>query len=260
MTSVPWRSVLLAVIALWLLAGTLLGQDDAVAELARDAVAAYEGGDFEVAAEFLEAAIEAGAMDPALYFNLGNAYYEMGQLGPAMLNYRRAVRWAPRDADVRANLALMRALRVDFQGDEVNIIDRLATLGASTMRRSEQVAITLAVWSGWFGLAAGWVVGWLPRRREMTIGLAGSAVIVLVAVLALAARLHADAERPSAVVLRNVVAVYSGPGGDYLEIYRLHAAAEMRLLETQGSWARFVLPDGRQGWIGLDAIERVDGR
>ena len=258
MTRIPLRSVLLAVIALWLLAGNVLAQEDTAADLARDAVAAYEGDDFEAAAELFEAAIEAGAMGPALYFNLGNAYFETGQLGLAMLNYRRAARWAPRDDDVRANLALMRALRVDFQGDERAIIDRLATLGAGTMTRTEQVAVTLVVWSLWFGFVAVWAVGWLPRRREVHIALAGRAVVVMVVVLARASRMYAEAERPSAVVLPNVVSVYSGPGANYLEIYRLHAAAEVRLLEAQDGWTRFVLPDGRQGWIAMDAVERVD--
>jgi SH3-like domain-containing protein len=49
----------------------------------------------------------------------------------------------------------------------------------------------------------------------------------------------------------------SGPGEDYLELYRLYAAAELRVLETHDDWARFVLPDGRQGWVERDNIELI---
>jgi len=251
--------VLLALGIVGLVAGPMLAQNGDPDELAREAAVAYEAGDFEAAVTLFEAAIEAGGAHPTLFFNLGNAYYEAGQLGPAMLNYRRSARLAPRDADVRANLALVRALRVDFQGDEANIIDRLATLSANSLTRTEQIGLTLMLWTLWFGVAAVWAVGWLPRRRETAVVLAGGALIVALAVSLLLARLYTDAVRPPAVVLANAASVTSGPGTEYLEIYRLHAAAEMRLLDFADGWARFVLPDGRQGWIALDTIERVEG-
>ncbi len=254
-----WRVLLTLTVIGLVVAGPMVAQNGDPAELAREAAAAYDMGDFEAAVTLFEAAIEAGGAHPVLYFNLGNAYYEAGQLGPAMLSYRRAALLAPRDADVRANLALVRALRVDFQGDEASIIDRLATLSANSLTQVEQSILTLMLWTLWYGAAAVWALGWLPRRREISIVLVGGALILALAVSLLLARLYTDAERPPAVVLANVASVTSGPGTEYLEIYRLHAAAEMRLLEFTDGWARFVLPDGRQGWIALDSIERVQG-
>lgn len=252
-----WRWAL--VVGVWLLALAAVLGEDPPADLARDGVAAYEAGDYEQAAALFEAALAAGGASPTLAYNLGSAYYEMGLLGPAMLNYRRAQQWTPRDTDVRAGLALVRAVRVDFQGDDAALVDRLATLSAGALTRPEQIALTLVIWTLGFGLAAAWVFGWLPRRRETTTALVAAALVVALAVVLLAARTYTDAARPSAIVLANVARVYSGPGADYLEIYRLHAAAELRLLTIDGDWARFVLPDGRQGWVALDAIERVDG-
>ena len=42
---------------------------------------------------------------PALLFNYGNAEFKAGHLGKAIAAYRRAELLAPRDAEIRANLA-----------------------------------------------------------------------------------------------------------------------------------------------------------
>jgi tetratricopeptide (TPR) repeat protein len=48
--------------------------------------------------------IDQGYESKELYFNLGNAYFKIGKLGQAVLNYRRAWQMAPRDPDIQANL------------------------------------------------------------------------------------------------------------------------------------------------------------
>src|SRR4030095_9977885 len=45
---------------------------------------------------------------PALWFNLGNACFKSGQIGRAIVAYRRAENSTPRDPDVRANLKFAR--------------------------------------------------------------------------------------------------------------------------------------------------------
>ena len=49
-----------------------------------------------------------GAQSPALLFNEANAEFKSGHLGKAIAGYRRAALLAPRDAELRANLAFVR--------------------------------------------------------------------------------------------------------------------------------------------------------
>ena len=67
----------------------------------------YEGGEYAQALEIYERLVEEGAVDPDLFYNLGNAYYKEGQPGRAVLYYKRALRLAPRDNDARTNLQLV---------------------------------------------------------------------------------------------------------------------------------------------------------
>jgi hypothetical protein len=73
----------------------------------------YQDGDYAGAVERYERIVEAGYDSGALRYNIGNAYFKLGDLGKAILNYERSLRLSPRDEDARANLELARSLTVD---------------------------------------------------------------------------------------------------------------------------------------------------
>jgi SH3-like domain-containing protein len=85
----------------------------------------------------------------------------------------------------------------------------------------------------------------------------GSGLITAITIAVFVTCIYVAEERPKAVVVADVISVMSGPDDSYLELYRLFSAAEMRVLEERGEWARVVLPDGRQGWIDIDTIAQV---
>lgn len=74
----------------------------------------YEAGEFEGALRIFESLVSAGVSHPAVYYNLANCYYQQGDIGKAVANYRRAHLLSPRDEDAQANLAFLRA-SVGFQ-------------------------------------------------------------------------------------------------------------------------------------------------
>lgn len=69
---------------------------------------AYDAGDYIEAVEWYEQILEDGSYSAELFYNLGNAYYQQGDPGRAILNYRRAERLMPADADLKNNLRFVR--------------------------------------------------------------------------------------------------------------------------------------------------------
>ncbi len=63
-------------------------------------------GKYTVAAEMFESIVEEGQVSVSLYYNLGNAYFQQDKIGKAVLNYERALRLNPKQADVLHNLSL----------------------------------------------------------------------------------------------------------------------------------------------------------
>jgi hypothetical protein len=60
--------------------------------------------DYRAAAKELETIVADGFQNGAVFYNLGNAYYRAGDYGRAILNYRKAKFYRPRDAYLEANL------------------------------------------------------------------------------------------------------------------------------------------------------------
>jgi hypothetical protein len=65
-------------------------------------------GKFPDAAATYEKILQTGGQSPALLFNYANAEFKAGSLGKAIAAYRRAELLAPRDSEIRANLAFVR--------------------------------------------------------------------------------------------------------------------------------------------------------
>ena len=65
---------------------------------------AKSADDYRESARMLESMLVEGFRNGAVYYNLGNAYYRAGEYGRAILNYRKAKPYRPRDPYLTANL------------------------------------------------------------------------------------------------------------------------------------------------------------
>jgi tetratricopeptide (TPR) repeat protein len=72
---------------------------------------AYKENRFQDAIDGYKQIIDSGHKNGHLYYNLGNAYFRMNELGKAILCYERARLLIPRDADLNFNLR--------YAGDQV---------------------------------------------------------------------------------------------------------------------------------------------
>lgn len=111
----------LFLLTLLLGAGTVLTTGVSADKAAVDAAnQLYISRHYAEAAKIYEQEIARGVQDSALFYNLGNAYYQQGDLGRAVLNMERAAQLDPRDADIQANLELIRAETVELFGSEAS--------------------------------------------------------------------------------------------------------------------------------------------
>ncbi len=231
-----------------------LAQSDA--DSLRAANAAYESGDYPLATLLYETVITAGAHDGVVYFNLGSSYYQSGDSGRALLNYRRAQNFMPRDLDLNINIARIRAERTDIQGDETALPDSLSAMTSSTLTATEFGWLMLALWTLWFVVLLARVLR--PNWRSIIIvPLLALGIVLIAGIVLFGSRLYVENYRPAAVVVTPIAQVMSGPGDNYLEHFQIHIATELRILETRGEWIRFILPDGQQGWILGETIEKI---
>ncbi|MFM2245132.1 MAG: hypothetical protein RL071_1206 [Pseudomonadota bacterium] len=206
--------------------------------------AALAGDQAGAAALYVRALTFAGGEHPALYHALGNALYREGDAGAALCAYARGQRLAPRDGDLAANRARVAREAPDKLDPPETTVSALFWLSFLSALEVAAAASLLAT-AGLGGLV--WA-----RARGRAVGLAGPAALALSAALA-ASVWVAEQRAGTAVVTAAEVTARSARGPDGVELFRLHAGAELRVADAAEDALLLQLPDGRKGWVPAEA-------
>jgi tetratricopeptide (TPR) repeat protein len=241
----------------WILLLTLLAAGNLfAADVAADFSAAnklYAEGKFADAAGAYGKVLQTGAQSPALLFNAGNAEFKAGHLGKAIAAYRQAELLAPRDAELRANLAFVRN---QVQGATLRESRWQNWVGSLTL--NEGAMLTAVFFWLMFGLLAARQMR--PALAPKLQGATRWAVVLTVcsgAVLALQAANHFNAS--VAVVTSAEAIARSGPFEDAQSAFTAHDGAELRVLDRHDDWVQVANGAGKIGWLRQKQVEVLPG-
>jgi hypothetical protein len=195
-----------------------------------------------------------------LYYNLGNAYLKVGQLGPSIFNYERALELDPQQDDVQFNLRTAREAARKKGEDRL-----VGAEGAPLWMRAVApypVAmlgwIFLGLWTALFALLV--ALHFLPPgflRVGLWAGFAFISVAVLLSGVLLGGRLYLAERVEQAVVLPDSVQVKEGPDANYNNVFSIHAGLRVRVTEKEQDWVRVRLANGLEGWLREREIGRL---
>lgn len=121
----------------------------------------YRAGRFGEAAERYEALLERDGPRVSVLQNLGSAYHRLGEDGRAIVAFERALLLKPNDADLKANLKLVRDRAAVFSATEPSGW----TDPAGWMSRRSWSWLVFAGVAAW-PVAAVWWVGFRGRSRR----------------------------------------------------------------------------------------------
>lgn len=221
---------------------------DAEARFA-EANTALAAGNLESAEAGYRAVIEEGYATGDIWYNLGNVLYRQERHAEAALAWRNAAARLPRDPDIDANLDFVRR----------TFRDGLVAPDPHPWFAPWQVALTPdeGVWLG-AALAGLGLLAIAARRRAPHFPLAPVGVGVCAMGALLAAGGFAEAgQRPVAIVLLPEATATSDLGGG-VELFTLHAGAEVSTVEEEAGRVLVLLPDGRKGWLPIETLGVVD--
>lgn len=228
-----------------------------VADVLEDARAAYEAGDYRAAVDDYRAALDRGVDHALIHYNLGNAYFRAGELGPAIASYVRAERRAPRDERIRTNLSVARAQIRDRElgGETPAVLVPFAwTYGLLSL--DEWWTLVLVA----FALTAACFVTshWRPTARGVARRVAWVAIgIGAISLVMGSVRYREEVAVTSAVVVDDQVEVRSGPGTDYGLAFRIHEGLQVDVDDRRGAWARIDLGGELVGWVPTSSLESL---
>ncbi len=200
---------------------------------------------------------EDGIQNGHLFYTLGNCWFMAGDPGRAILNYRRAKLFLPRNTDLRENLASALELRSDLipEKDAHPLVTKLLGWHVKTttaQRGGLFVCCWLLFWGFWF-----WTRKSFKREIRITAIVTGVlSVILLGSLLAEAISTH---RAQAGVILAKEVLARKGNGTMYAPAFQepLHSGTEFQRLEVRKTWWYIRLADGQTCWIPATAAETI---
>jgi tetratricopeptide (TPR) repeat protein len=253
------RALALAAVALVLAQGR--ARADRVDEAWRRGNEAYLHGDYVAAVAAYEEVDRQGPSSADVAFNLGDAYFHKGALGPAIWAFERALSLDPNDDDARYNLDKARKLAARRAHDRQDRIDG-EDGDPAWVRFVGGLAPATATWSfvalylGFFAalIARRWARGeWRPA---LTAGASVLAAGALLTGALLAGRVYLD-RIPFGVLLPDEVAVKEGADTNYRTSFDAHAGLRVRIVDRDQDWVRVRLANGLEGWVRAQDIGRI---
>lgn len=237
--------------------------------LISEADSAYMSDDFQGAVMLYRQAIVDEGPSAMLYYNLGNSYYRLGQLGKAIVAYERSLRLDPTSADTRENLAFVNARITDRPGERGTFLGNSLDSAASAMRSDAWAWIAL----GAFVLTVSGVLLYLFSGKVglRKLGFFGGIATLIICGISIffATRSAAISLADDAAVIISPSTILSttprAPRDRSQEAMLLHEGTKVQILDSvrsttdsiSSTWYDVRIDNTHRAWINSADVERI---
>jgi len=188
-----------------------------------------------------------------LYYNLGNTYFLLKDLGRAILNYRRAEHYLPHDSNLRQNLEFAISQRHDQieEKPQTRILKIFLFWHYDLSQEVRAIIFAVSFITFWLGVTIRLFSHKVFPR--WILGCFGVAAILFFSSLLTDSMLQRH--NPSGVITAREILARKGDGTNYQQSFKepLHAGTEFNLIVQRNGWAYIELHNGRQCWIPVNA-------
>jgi tetratricopeptide (TPR) repeat protein len=212
---------------------------------------AYQEGRFQDAVDGYESLARAGNVHANLFYDLGNAWYRLGNFGNAILNYERALALDPHHPEADANLRLAR--------DEARALElrRTPIEGYAAMFTVKQYSIAAAI-GFWLTVFVAVRLFTTPGRRVGRVALVVAGLLLCgTSVASIVTLENGGRGNTLAIVTGKEIVARLATADNAKSVLVLPAGSEIKILSERGDWVYALLPNDQRGWIPATSAERV---
>ena len=199
---------------------------------------------------------EDGIKNSKLYYNLANAYLLKGDLGRAIVNYRRSEKLDISNLDVKKNLAFARSRRVDAVelAEQKRVLKTLFFwhYDLSLRRRFATACVSFGSLMAVFTLML-----WFGRKTWFNVCAVILAAFLLCFALSVGVEHFIGSRQVCGVIVASEVVARQGDGTNYPASFKepLHSGTEFEVIRQQSGWVNIELSDSSKGWVPETSVE-----
>lgn len=195
-----------------------------------------------------------------IYYNLGNCYYRLNELGPAVLNYEKALLLDPSNKDVKDNLALAYSKTVDKYVDG-NVMFYTKWFDSVKSSFSSNTWSVIGIVSFILLLAFVSMFFW---GKQITLKKVGFYLALLFFVICIIANVMAYSQvndfrnKEYAIVMTPSITAKSTPSDSGTNLFVIHEGYKVKITDTSiKDWVEISISSGESGWVPRNSIEVI---
>jgi tetratricopeptide (TPR) repeat protein len=212
---------------------------------------AYSDRQYEQAIALYDSIVQdQGLASADLYFNLGNAHYQLQHLAPALLAYERALRLDPTHTDALFNRRLASLKVVDnIEPQPEFVLTRWWRETVSSRSAAQWGLVAMGLL--WAVVAAVAVLFFVPRPQVRRVAFVSGIVLATLSVGCLMlgiSRYQASQSEQYGLIMTPNAYVKNAPGGE-TDLLILHEGVKVRLLDQVDEWTQIELDGANIGEV-----------
>jgi len=192
-----------------------------------------------------------------LYYNLGNTYFHLNELGKAIANYRRAERFLPNSTELRENIRTAISRRKDrIEKSQVESIWRTLFFWHYLMSSRAKIILFAAFFILiWFFL----FIKLFSSNAALKWGVVLSVLLSVSFGLSFVLESYSRINDKYGVITAEEVDAKKGPYTNAESEFKtpLHEGTEFKLIEERSGWYRIRLENGVTTWLSREDCEII---
>jgi tetratricopeptide (TPR) repeat protein len=242
---------LVIIISFILLAFTVQAQLSQQESMMEQANQSYSSADYAAAISLYESVIGSGYESAGIYFNLGNAYFKLGNIPAAILFFEKARKIDPTDEDIRFNLELANSRIIDKMEPLPDFFLRTWWKSARDLFSSDQWAkIGLAGFILLLVSAALFVISTMVFTRKIMFWAGIVCFTIMSASLIFSLYSYREYSRQSsAIIFTPTITVKSSPNESSVDLFVIHEGTKVYITDMVEGWSEVRLANGNVGWV-----------
>ena len=208
--------------------------------------------------ELYEKIIDSGQENSTAFYNLGNAYYRLGDIGHAIWAYKHANKFSPRDKDIIHNLKIAEAKKIDrINHPPLFILHDFYRKIKSSMTMFELILVGGILF---FIFSLLWIKQiFSGKKNVLSTGIFQILLTFIIIVHTVILDMAFERKRINneAIVVEKSDA-QSGPFlGDNKVLFKINEGSIVEILDEKNDWLEIILIDGKKGWVLSSALRKM---
>ena len=213
---------------------------------------AYSEGNYEEAVVHYSKIIDNNIESGELFFNLGNAYYKLDEIGKSIYYYEKSLNFIEGDESLDQNIKIARLKIIDK-------IEPIPKLFIFEWIDSIMRILSIENW-GWLSLILFFFVAvifslYLLITKRILFQFSWIFLILFsISIIVFVSRIYLFESYQFGIIFEKKIAVMSEPNLGASEVFILHEGTKIKINRKLNGWLEISIADGKTGWCKSNLI------